>query len=753
MVVIPSALQPCAVLPLWVVWKYEPSKKGKPTKVPYQAKAPTEKASTSDPSTWADAATAISTFEKYKFDGIGICITATNLVAFDVDDCRNPDTGVIDPWVMDLIKKSGTYSEITPSGKGLRLIGTGSGGNLLRKQKVPAAPGVSLETYRKCNKYITVTNQHLEGTPKTLADISALADATVAELDIANGISSGTKDDKKAAAELNIEVIAVDDPRLAILAANWIELGTQGTGITEKYSGDRSRAAMAFACECFRHTIPEDVIASCMMHWKIGEHVRDQADVPRALRRLLTQAREFVADSKLFKMNEKFCVLPIGGKTRVVTWGDDPDFPGHQIITMTSPMGDFKTLHDKYRHSFQDDKGKTVIVKLGSWWINNSGRRQYDGGWKFAPTHDSDVVDGNVLNLWQGFRVAARKPEGMSGARGCQLLLDHGKKIICSNDEEHYDYLIKREALIAQQRIRSEIGLGLRTEEEGTGKGVWCGSINYLYGNHAMEVQNPEHVVGKHNPHLEKLLRLTADEALFAQNPLHRNSLYNLITEPRITIEPKFVNAYPANNHLNIDVISNAEHFLPVSGFARRFFVPKVSSEHANDHDYFRAILKQLNDGGYQALLYHLLHEVDVRDFNVRAVPKTASLAEQAALSRKGIDLLVETACATAVAPCQHMDLPGVSSTRGYQDRMGFDYFIDHHSDRDLQRMGSLKVKRELAKHWGCVTGKAARTQQDGKQVNCILWLPLTELRTRFEAKHGKQEWLIDAQEWKKEGM
>ena len=84
---------------------------------------------------------------------------------------------------------------------------------------------------------------------------------------------------------------------------------------------------------------------------------------------------------------------------------------------------------------------------------------------------------------------------------------------------------------------------------------------------------------------------------------------------------------------------------------------------------------------------------------------------------------------------------------------MGFDYFIDHHSDRDLQRMGSLKVKRELAKHWGCVTGKAARTQQDGKQVNCILWLPLTELRTRFEAKHGKQEWLIDAQEWKKEGM
>ena len=76
----------------------------------------------------------------------------------------------------------------------------------------------------------------------------------------------------------------------------------------------------------------------------------------------------------------------------------------------------------------------------------------------------------------------------MSGARGCQLLLNHGRKVICSGDEEHYDYLIKREALIAQQKIRSEIGVGLQTVEEGTGKGVWCGSINYLYGNHAMEV-------------------------------------------------------------------------------------------------------------------------------------------------------------------------------------------------------------------------------------------------------------------------
>jgi hypothetical protein len=89
--------------------------------------------------------------------------------------------------------------------------------------------------------------------------------------------------------------------------------------------------ACAVCCllRVIRQGIADDVIASCLVHWKIGDHVRDQGNVKRALSRVIARAREFVADSKLFEMNEKFCVLPIGGKTRVVTWGNDPEFPGH----------------------------------------------------------------------------------------------------------------------------------------------------------------------------------------------------------------------------------------------------------------------------------------------------------------------------------------------------------------------------------------------------------------------------------------
>jgi Family of unknown function (DUF5906) len=736
---LPDALAEYAAQKRWLVWRYETPPGKKRTKVPYQPEHPSWKAKNNDPSTWSDYARARAVYDAGGFDGIGLCILGSDIVAFDVDDCRNSSTGAIHPWAARLIERAASsYTEITPSGEGLRIIGRGIGTRIKRKLQV--ADGVSCEPYRNAECYITVTGNALPGT-SDLKDISPLIDQVVAEL------GGNAKTENKELDIDDVDDIAPDDPRLAPLADKWVKLAHDGEGM-EAYGNHRSRAVMAFACECFRAGIGEDAIASCLVHWKIGEHIRDQASAARSLNRVLTRARQFVEDSKLFEMNQQHAVLPIGGKTRVATWGEDLDFPGYRTITQFSSFADFRALHDKYRHTYQHSSGETKVVPLGSWWIANPHRRQYDGGMKFMPTRDEDVVD-DTLNMWQGFAVSDRKPEGKSGAKGCQLFLDHGLKIICNGDADHYDYLMKREAFIAQRRTRSEIAVGLKTEIEGTGKGFWERVLNYLYGQHAMQVQKPEHVVGKHNKHIEILLRLTADEALFALNPHHRNALYSLITEPTNTIEPKFVDVYPAINYVNVDVISNAQHFLYASGSARRLFVPTVSANRANDHEYFRKIQAQLcDDGGYEALLYHLLHEIDIRDFNVRAVPKTAALIEQAAYSRKGVDLLVEIACNEGRVPCPHNELAHVSVVTGRDPRFpGFDYFVEHHRDQELSRMGPLMVTRRLAKDWGCVTGKAARTRQEGERVSGIIWPDLADLRSRFVAKHGPQTWLHPEEE------
>ena len=104
------------------------------------------------------------------------------------------------------------------------------------------------------------------------------------------------------------------------------------------------------------------------------------------------------------------------------------------------------------------------------------------------------------------------------------------RDIICSGNEEHFDYLRKREATIFQKRIRTRSRSGCGRKKRAAARAS-TSAMGRLLGNHAMQVTNPKHIIGKFNPHLETLLRLTADEALFVGNHEHRNALFGLITE------------------------------------------------------------------------------------------------------------------------------------------------------------------------------------------------------------------------------
>ena len=158
---LPAALTPYAKKPWWVLWRFETGKNGKQTKVPYRARDPKRKASCSDPTTWVDFDTAFAVYHAGKADGVGFCLLNSGLVAFDLDDCRNTTTGELESAARNLIARAKSYVEITPSGTGLRIIGTGNGIKVHRKQSVPGANGMGIESYRACERFITVTGNAL----------------------------------------------------------------------------------------------------------------------------------------------------------------------------------------------------------------------------------------------------------------------------------------------------------------------------------------------------------------------------------------------------------------------------------------------------------------------------------------------------------------------------------------------------------------------------------------------------------------
>ena len=110
----------------WVVWKYT-NVKGKWTKPPYIAKCPTVKASTKNPNTWIDFQTAVDTYETNPdIDGIGYVASPDDgLVWFDLDKCFTGE-GKPNPAAEAIINTVASYTEISPSGQGIRIIARGS---------------------------------------------------------------------------------------------------------------------------------------------------------------------------------------------------------------------------------------------------------------------------------------------------------------------------------------------------------------------------------------------------------------------------------------------------------------------------------------------------------------------------------------------------------------------------------------------------------------------------------------------------
>jgi hypothetical protein len=164
----------------WVVWKWI-KKDGKWTKPPFIATSPDKFAKNNDPSTWCSYDQACTAVEKNKADGIGFCLRGTDIGAFDIDNCRDPATKEVHPFALDLVKRANSYTEITPSGTGLRIIGTVSNRYLHRKL-YSSDSVLSVELYRNCERYITISNAPLEGVTE-LNDIDALLDTVLDELE------------------------------------------------------------------------------------------------------------------------------------------------------------------------------------------------------------------------------------------------------------------------------------------------------------------------------------------------------------------------------------------------------------------------------------------------------------------------------------------------------------------------------------------------------------------------------------------
>lgn len=286
-------------------------------------------------------------------------------------------------------------------------------------------------------------------------------------------------------------------------------------------------------------------------------------------------------------------------------------------------FGDLRQLYlNRCLNVGKDKKGNPVTAPVAEWWLRHPQRRQFVHGVTFDP---SGRKTPGVLNLWQGFAV---KPKPGSWA----LLREHIRLVICAGKDERFSYLLCWMARMVQHPAeQGEVAIVMRGGE-GTGKGTLARALKRILGQHALSISHAKHLTGNFNAHLRDCVFLFADEAFYAGDKQHVGVLNAIITEPHITIEGKYQNATQTPNYLHLMMASNEDWVIPASLGARRFCMLEVTSDHKDDHAYFAAIWKQMENGGYEAMLHELL-SIDLGDFNVRCPPATDALDQQKKLS------------------------------------------------------------------------------------------------------------------------
>ena len=136
--------------PQWVCWKYVYKPEGeKWTKPPCSAHTG-YKTDNTDPSSYASFDQTYKVYQKGGFDGIGFCLTEDDPFAgIDLDHCISDDE-TLTPEAMQTMTLLSSYTEVSPSGTGLRII---------IKGRLPAAvKRKEIEMYDR-GRYLTITGQ------------------------------------------------------------------------------------------------------------------------------------------------------------------------------------------------------------------------------------------------------------------------------------------------------------------------------------------------------------------------------------------------------------------------------------------------------------------------------------------------------------------------------------------------------------------------------------------------------------------
>lgn len=275
-------------------------------------------------------------------------------------------------------------------------------------------------------------------------------------------------------------------------------------------------------------------------------------------------------------------------------------------------VGSYQIVREAYLQTLFATLPPEILCSAFTYWTRQKERREYE-----EVVFEPGTQREGVYNLWRGWKYKPVQGD-------CSLFWAHVHDIICDGHEDRYQWLRKWLAHAVQKTsILPETAVVL-TGTQGTGKGAFVQWFAELFAPHKVQVTSTENLLNRFNAHLGEAIVIFADEATWGGDKQKEGILKALITEKRLWIEQKYQPKVEVANCKRLIVASNEDWPVAIGKQDRRMVVLHLSEARQADRTYFDAFFAQRDAGGYEALMYDLLHE-DLTGYRPQNRPKSDS--------------------------------------------------------------------------------------------------------------------------------
>lgn len=272
-------------------------------------------------------------------------------------------------------------------------------------------------------------------------------------------------------------------------------------------------------------------------------------------------------------------------------------------LSITKPIGNGSKFKTEYLADHFFNSGKTIRLD----------RIDFDP--RCPPG-----INGRWYNVWKGFKY---KP-----VKGCVhdflTLLD----VNCGGDVDAFEYFLKYVALSVQKPWVNPRTAICIIGDPGAGKGRLINDTILKLTDNSIPLNSLKEITGDFNSSLRDVLYVCLDECSFGGDIREANLLKTLISEDKRIINEKYMKPYVVNAFSKVFILSNNDYIVNVEQGDRRYCVLRASSKLIDTEHWFKNYDVWLKNGGYEAIMYYLMYEVDVSDFNPLKIPATKEKAE-----------------------------------------------------------------------------------------------------------------------------